>query len=158
MKLNLKKFLLPIFCVFMLFFVTFKANAAEFIELNYENTTTTYILTLNQQELIHLSQANSSIETSDQRYTVTNKGMLIKNLCRYPELFLTQIDFTPYTSPTCGYEGNFMDVTLTGGIYRRDSTVKQWNKVSVKNRKTGKQKTFRVCHSAHKKHLKCAIQ
>lgn len=147
MKLNLKKFLLPIFCVFMLFFVTFKANAAEFIELNYENTTTTYILTLNQQELIHLSQANSSIETSDQRYTVTNKGMLIKNLCRYPELFLTQTDFIFRRLSTCDEENIFMSVTLTGVIYRRDSTVKQWNKVSVKNRETGAAKTFRVCHS-----------
>lgn len=147
MKLNLKKFLLPIFCVFMLFFVTFKANAAEFIELNYENTTTTYILTLNQQELIHLSQANSSIETSDQRYTVTNKGMLVKNFCRYPELFLTQTDFIFRRLSTCDEENIFMSVTLTGVIYRRDSTVKQWNKVSVKNRETGAAKTFRVCHS-----------
>lgn len=158
MKLNLKKFLLPIFCVFMLFFVTFKANAAEFIELNYENTTTTYILTLNQQELIHLSQANSSIETSDQRYTVTNKGMLIKNLCRYPGLFLTQTDFIFRRLSTCDEENIFMSVMLTGGIYREGSIVQRWNKVTVKNRETGAAKTFRVCHSAHKKHLKCAIQ
>lgn len=147
MKLNLKKFLLPIFCVFMLFFVTFKANAAEFIELNYENTTTTYILTLNQQELIHLSQANSSIETSDQRYTVTNKGMLIKNLCRYPELFLTQTDFIFRRLSTCDEENIFMSVTLTGGIYHEGSIVQRWNKVTVKNRETGAAKTFRVCHS-----------
>lgn len=147
MKLNLKKFLLPIFCVFMLFFVTFKANAAEFIELNYENTTTTYILTLNQQELIHLSQANSSIETSDQRYTVTNKGMLIKNLCRYPELFLTQTDFIFRRLSTCDEENIFMSVTLTGEIYREGSNVQRWNKVTVKNRETGAAKTFRVCQT-----------
>ena len=131
----------------MLFFVTFKANAAEFIELNYENTTTTYILTLNQQELIHLSQANSSIETSDQRYTVTNKGMLIKNLCRYPELFLTQTDFIFRRLSTCDEENIFMSVTLTGGIYHEGSIVQRWNKVTVKNRETGAAKTFRVCHS-----------
>lgn len=147
MKLNLKKLLLPIFCIFMFFFAVLKVNAAEFIECDGS----TYIITLDHQELASLNQAGSSINTIDNRYTITNRGALVEDIDNFPECFLTQTDYPHTPSLTCirhlDEEKVSMGVTLAGERYGGTSATRTWTRIDIWDSETNTNKLVKICQT-----------
>lgn len=147
MRLNLKKLLLPVFCIFIFFFAVLKVNAAEFIECDGS----TYIITLNHQELTLLNQIGSSINTIDNRYTITNQGALAENIDAFPECFLTQTDYPHTPSLTCirhlDEEKISMGVTLTGERYGETSATRTWTRIDIWDSETNTNRLVKICQT-----------
>ncbi len=148
MKLNLKNIVLPILSLFIYLLSALKIGAAEFIDYNNYPP----IITLCDYELSILRSYGNSINTSDNRFTITNIGHpKHTDMPALAECHLSQIDFRrprPYAWVQDFTEGaSLMSVTLSGNIYGSTSLPHIWTCISVHDNQTNHTSLFKVCES-----------